>query len=143
MGIFMKTTKKLIALSLTSAILSGCTSGGGLLTATEAMSKLEDAGVACAEKTDWGSFGTSVKGFSCKDFADSFTGFRMSFGDDAQDFKSSLSDYCLERGDSISSEQGIFGDNWVATIDDGSNVEFSDLSKALGGNLITFQEACS
>jgi len=141
-GDVMKTAKRFVALAVASAILTGCSSSGGPLTATEALTKLDNAGLSCAEKTEWGTFGTR-KGFSCKDFADSFTGFRMSFGEDAQEFEASLSDYCLERGDETANLQGIFGENWVATIDDGSNVEYSDLSKALGGNLMTFQEACS
>lgn len=138
----MKKTKQLIVLAVTATLLSGCASGGGPLTATEALAKLDEVGLACEEKTEWGTFGTT-NGFSCKDFADSFTGFRMSFGDDAQDFEASLSGYCLDLGEESLSTQGLFGDNWVATIDNGSNVQFSDLTKALGGNLITFQEACS
>ena len=133
----------MITLTAVAVILAGCSAGGGALTATEALSKLEQAGLSCAEKTEWGTFGSSEKGFSCKDFADSLTGFRMSFGADAQEFGTLLADYCVARAEDAPELQGIFGENWVATIDAGSNVEYSDLSNALGGNLMTFQEACS
>jgi hypothetical protein len=131
-----------ISLAVAAVALAGCSSGGGSLSASQALSKLENAGVSCASTSDFGTF-DSGKGFVCNDFADSYTGFHMSFESSPANFQEALQKYCGQANIDTMEKQALTGENWIATIDSSSVVTFSDLKGALGGDLATLKEICS
>jgi hypothetical protein len=122
-------------------VVTACSSQSNY-TASQALDKLKAAGIPCEEKTDFGALSRGP-GFACHDFEDSFTGYRMSFGESSEEFTENLLLECSEMSEEGLAVEGVFGVNWVATVDSGSLISLAEIQSVLGGSTMTFSEACS
>lgn len=129
-------------------VLSGC-AGPSVLTITDSLQKLDDAGEPCLYPL-FNGFQGALEGdqaMFCRDEDGGEIGYKLAFFKDKSFFDDALADVCITEAGAVGPSQSLevdvlTGENWLASSDAGSKYTLADLKAILGGSEAKLADLC-